>query len=79
MLNKRKDLEQMHLNTLALKCQEVIDNSALDQATQDTAEQLKSEWEALVSREAVGETDNRPIQADQSNLKDRMVHLLATI
>jgi hypothetical protein len=32
-----------------------------------------------MSREAVGETDNRPIHAEQANLKDRMVECLAII
>jgi hypothetical protein len=79
MLNKKIDLEQMHLNTLVLKCQEVIDASAVDEATLDKAVQLKSEWVTLVSREAVGGTDSRSIHADQANLKDRMVEFLITI
>jgi hypothetical protein len=79
MKKNKQDLEQMHLNGLVLECQKVMDNSALDQPTQEKAEQLKSEWTALVSREAVGETDNRSIHAEQAKLKDRMVEFLAII
>ena len=78
----KEDLENLNIVWLAVLCQRVADNSAMEKNLSEKAAKLKQEWVLLVARETPHAPDfktHEKVQEEKVALKARMVELLTIV
>jgi hypothetical protein len=78
----KEDLGKLTIVWLAVLCQRVADNSAMEKNLAEKAAKLKQEWVLLVARETPHAPDfktHEKIQEEKAALKASMVQLLTIV